>query len=130
MRDESVLEPCVTCNKADCGATVMLSVMGSKETHFNRTTDCLDLICPACNRPFSISIFKLEWFELNEQELSRGFSGDVDSSAQFSFIVSVLWGQQARRLPWVRVLCNVRRPGRRVVNEKSRTFCGSRTAAA
>ncbi len=65
----------MTCNKPDCGATVMLSVMGSKEEHFNRTTDCLDLICPACNRAFSISIFKLEWSEVNEKELGRGFSG-------------------------------------------------------
>jgi len=75
MGDESVLEPCVTCNKPDCGATVMLSVMGSKEKHFNRTTDCLDLICPTCNGAFSISIFKLEWAEFNEKELGRGFSG-------------------------------------------------------
>ena len=74
MGDESVLEPCVTCNNPDCASTVMLSVMG-KEKHFNRTTDCLDLICPTCNRAFSISIFKLEWSEVNEKELGRGFSG-------------------------------------------------------
>jgi hypothetical protein len=68
MRDEAVLEPCTTCNKADCGATVILSVMSSNGKQFNRTTDCLE-----CNRPFSISIFKLEWMKVDKQELGRGF---------------------------------------------------------
>jgi hypothetical protein len=75
MRDKSDLGPCVTCNKPDCGTTVMLSVMGSKKKQFSRTMDCLDLIFPTCSRPFAISIFKLEWFEVNEQDLGKGFSG-------------------------------------------------------
>jgi hypothetical protein len=99
MRDESVLEPCVTCNKPDCGATVMLSVMGSKEKHFNRTTDCLELICPACNRPFLISIFRLEWLEVNEQELGRGFSGGSYASKSRRWVQSL---QSRRHLPPVR----------------------------
>jgi hypothetical protein len=99
MRDESVSGPGVAFDKQDCGATVMLSVMSSKEKQFRRTIDCLDLICPACSRPFAISIFNLEWFEVNEQELGTGFSGGSHASVFRCWVQSL---QSRRHFPPVR----------------------------
>lgn len=73
MRDKMVLEPCVTCDKEDCGATVILSAVASGTKHFNQAKDCLDVSCPACKRSFSISIFQLQWMEVDERELAQGF---------------------------------------------------------
>ena len=78
MRDKAPLEPCVACDKEDCGATVILSAVASGPKHFNQETDCLDVICPACNTPFSISIFKLQWLEAEEAEILQGFIGSYE----------------------------------------------------
>jgi len=75
MKEQAVLQPCVTCDKEDCGATVILSAVASGTKHFNQTKDCLDVICPACNRPFSVSIFKLQWLEVDDREIDQGFFG-------------------------------------------------------
>lgn len=75
MRNQVVLEPCVRCDKQECCATVVLSALTSGRKQFNEATDCLDLTCPACNRPFSTSIFKLEWLEVSEHEFAQGFFG-------------------------------------------------------
>jgi len=80
MREQAVLEPCATCDKKDCGATVILSTVASGTKHFNQAKDCLDVVCPACNRPFSISIFKLQWMEVDEHEFTQGFLGGNDRS--------------------------------------------------
>jgi hypothetical protein len=80
MRDEAVLEPCVTCENQDCRATVILSVLAPGAKRFNQAADCLDITCPACKRSFSISIFKLEWFEVHEHESARGFFGANSTS--------------------------------------------------
>jgi hypothetical protein len=45
------------------------------EQRFNREADGLNLMCPACGRQFSVSIFELEWFEVEEDEFKRGFLG-------------------------------------------------------
>jgi len=73
MREQAFLEPCMKCDKEDCGATVILSAVASGTKHFNQAKDCLDVVCPVCNRPFSTSIFKLQWLEVDEREFARGF---------------------------------------------------------
>jgi len=73
MRGKVILEPCVACDKKDCGATMILSAVASGTKRFDQAKDSLDLICPACNRAFSVSIFKLQWLEVDERELAQGF---------------------------------------------------------
>lgn len=75
MRHHIRLEPCITCDKLDCGVTVILPSPASGEKHFNQAADRLDQKCPACNRLFSVSIFELEWFEVDEHEFASGFIG-------------------------------------------------------
>jgi len=79
MRDEVVLEPCVPCDHEACGVAVILSATASGTKHFDQVKDCLDVICPACHSPFSISIFKLQWMEVDEREFAQGFfrAGDA-----------------------------------------------------
>jgi hypothetical protein len=74
-----VLAPCVTCDKEDCGATLILSA-SSETKHYDSTDDCFDLVCPACKRPFSVSIFRLQWLEVDTNERSRGFFGPGPAS--------------------------------------------------
>jgi|ERR1700691_5941150 hypothetical protein len=74
-KKEAYPEPCITCDKRDCGATVILPSLDSGKKHFDSASQRLDVECPACNRLFSISIFKLEWLEVKEQECARGFFG-------------------------------------------------------
>jgi hypothetical protein len=75
MKNQIRLEPCMACDKSDCQATLILPNLSSTKKHFNPETNCFDLICPACNRPFSISIFKLAWLEVDEIEFMKGFFG-------------------------------------------------------
>ena len=49
--------------------------------------------------PFAISIFKLEWFEVNEQELGKGFSGGSYASISRCRVQSP---QSRRHFPPVR----------------------------
>jgi hypothetical protein len=73
MRQKLSLEPCVVCDKDDCKATVIVPSVDPEKKHFDRTTDSLDLTCPACERRFTVSIFGFEWFEVEEDELQQGF---------------------------------------------------------
>lgn len=73
MTNQVRLEPCITCDRPDCGATVILPSLASGRIHFNQEADCLDLKCPACNRPFSVSISKLEWLEFDGSDFAIGF---------------------------------------------------------
>jgi len=73
MRNQVVLEPCVLCDKEDCGVAVILSAAASGTKHFDQVKDCLNVICPACHGSFSVSIFKLQWLEVDEREFAQGF---------------------------------------------------------
>lgn len=75
VRIEPRLAPCVVCDKSDCGAKVIVPNVSPEKRQFNQSTECLNLTCPACERPFSVSIFKLEWLEVDEDEFRRGFWG-------------------------------------------------------
>jgi hypothetical protein len=73
MRDQVSLEPCVTCDKRDCGATTIVSALPAASEYFNYVTNCLDIPCSACARIVSVPISQLEWLQVEERELSRGF---------------------------------------------------------
>jgi hypothetical protein len=82
MRDQLRLEPCLTCDSPSCSATVILPSPATGAKHFNQTANCLDLKCPVCDRLFSVSIFKLEWLEVDEYEFTRGFLGNQRAHAR------------------------------------------------
>jgi hypothetical protein len=75
MKSQAHLEPCITCDKWDCGATVILPSLASEKKHFDSAADRLDVECPSCNQLFSVSIFKLEWLEVEVYASTRGSFG-------------------------------------------------------
>ena len=73
MTNYLCLEPCVICDKPDCGAILILSSNTLGEKQLDEEANCLSLMCPACNRFFSVSIFKIRWLDVDEEEIARGF---------------------------------------------------------
>jgi hypothetical protein len=65
--------PCLRCDKPDCGVMVIVPSVVSEKRQFNRLAETLSVTCPACDRPFSVSISKLEWLEVQEGQLKGGF---------------------------------------------------------
>jgi len=80
MKEQVILEPCATCDKQECGAAVIVSAAASGSKYFDQVTDCLDVTCPACHRPFSISIFKLQWQQVHENAFAQGFFRASDAT--------------------------------------------------
>jgi hypothetical protein len=72
MKSQAHLEPCITCDKRDCGATVILPSLASGKKHFDSAADRLDVECPSCNQLFPASTSKLEWLEVEVYEFTRG----------------------------------------------------------
>jgi hypothetical protein len=75
MTNHLELEPCITCDNPDCGATMILSSPAAIIKNFNLAADYLDLQCPACNRIFSASIFKFQWVEVQRYDFTKGYLG-------------------------------------------------------
>lgn len=65
--------PCVKCDKPDCRVTVIVPSVASEKRQFNRPAQTFNMTCPACDRPFSVSISELEWLEVEEAQLKGGF---------------------------------------------------------
>ena len=77
MEVEHRVEPCTSCDKPDCGAIVVITnpSVAPEKKQPHRAGDRLDLTCPACGRPFSISILELDWLEVDDNDFARGFVG-------------------------------------------------------
>ena len=73
MDDALRLEPCSQCDKQACRAVVILSSLPTSKRQFDKAANCLHVKCPACDRPFSASIFALKWLEVDEFEFNRGY---------------------------------------------------------
>ena len=68
-------ELCAICDRRNCGATVILSRLGSEKKHFHSETASIELICPACDKSFELSITDIDRVDVSEDQLQRGFFG-------------------------------------------------------
>ena len=66
---------CARCDKKDCLAIVIIPAVRAEKKHFDDRKRCLELICPSCHRPFSMPITKIEYRDVTDEQLIRGFIG-------------------------------------------------------
>jgi hypothetical protein len=69
------IELCAICDRRNCGATVILSRLGSDKKRFVSETASIELICPACDKSFELSIAEMERVDISEDQLRKGFFG-------------------------------------------------------
>jgi hypothetical protein len=69
------IELCAICDRRNCGATVILSRLSSDKKRFVSETASIELICPACDKCFELSITEMERVDVSEDQLQKGFFG-------------------------------------------------------
>ena len=69
------IELCAICDRPNCGATVIVSKLGSDRKRFNSETASIEMICPACDKAFELSITAMERVNVSEDQLRTGFFG-------------------------------------------------------
>jgi hypothetical protein len=76
-RGESVhrIELCAICDRSSCGATVIVSRLGSDKKRFDSESASIEMICPACDKPFELSITEMERVNVSDDQLQTGFFG-------------------------------------------------------
>lgn len=67
------LAACARCDKRDCSAMVIITAVRDEMKTVEHDKLSLRLCCPACNRFFSVLFSKLEYHEVTDDELLRGF---------------------------------------------------------
>ena len=69
------IELCAICDRPNCGATVIVSKLGSDRKRFDSETASIEMICPACDKTFELSITAMERVNVSEDQLQIGFFG-------------------------------------------------------
>ncbi len=69
------IELCAICDRPNCGATVIVSKLGSDRKRFDSETASIEMICPACDKSFELSITAMERVNVSEDQLRTGFFG-------------------------------------------------------
>ena len=76
----SQIELCAVCDKRKCGATVILSALRSDKKRFDLESASMKLICPACDKSFTVLITEMERANVSEDQLRKGFFGGRSTS--------------------------------------------------
>lgn len=69
------IELCAICDKRRCGATVILTTLSSEKKQFDSGNGSIALICPACDKSFTVLITEMEWVNVSAEQLRQGFFG-------------------------------------------------------
>jgi hypothetical protein len=69
------IELCAICDRPNCGATVIVSRLGSERKRFDSETASIEMICPACDKPFELSITEMKRVNVSDDQLRMGFFG-------------------------------------------------------
>jgi hypothetical protein len=69
------IELCAICDRPNCGATIIVSRLGSDKKRFDSETASIEMICPACHKPFELSITEMERVNVSDDQLRTGFFG-------------------------------------------------------
>jgi hypothetical protein len=70
------IELCAVCDRRRCGATVILSALSSEKKKFDTESGSIALICPACDKSFTVLITEMEWLNVSEEQVRQGYFGD------------------------------------------------------
>jgi predicted phosphoribosyltransferase len=66
---------CARCDKEDCSAVVIVPAVRDNLKRVEHAKQRFELICPACYRFFSVPFRNIEYREVTDEELTRGFIG-------------------------------------------------------
>ncbi len=64
---------CVCCDKGDCTAVVIIPAVRDNLKKVEHAKRQLELICPACHRFFSVPFRNVEYRDVTDEDLARGF---------------------------------------------------------
>ena len=64
---------CVCCDKGDCTAVVIIPAVRDNLKKVEYAKQHFELICPACHRFFSVPFRNVEYRDVTDEELARGF---------------------------------------------------------
>ena len=64
---------CARCDKEDCSAVVILPAVRAKMKENEHGKRSVELICPSCHRFFSVPFMKVEYRDVTDEQLTRGF---------------------------------------------------------
>ncbi len=64
---------CARCDKEDCLAIVIIPAVRAEMRKFEQSKESFELICPACHRSFSVPLRKVEYRDVTDEQLTRGF---------------------------------------------------------
>ena len=72
---------CARCGKQDCSAVVIIPAVLGTLKRVEPAKELFELMCPACHRFFSVPFRNVEYRDVTDEELRRGFIGgrSVDS---------------------------------------------------
>ena len=69
------IELCAICDRPNCGATIIVCKLGADKKRFDSESACIEMICPACHKPFAVSIMDMERINVSDDQLRTGFFG-------------------------------------------------------
>ena len=71
---------CARCDKQDCAVVVIIPAISANMKRVEHAKQRLELICPACRRFFFVPFRSVEYRDVTDEQLTRGFidghSGD------------------------------------------------------
>ena len=69
----SQMAACVFCNNDDCSTVVILSAVPDYRKRFDHQNHDLEVDCPACHRPFSISVREIVFQDVTDGDVAAGY---------------------------------------------------------
>jgi hypothetical protein len=64
---------CARCDKEDCSTVVIIPALPDRDKKFDHRRQLFEIICPACNRSFLAPIRSVEYRDVTDEQLSRGY---------------------------------------------------------
>jgi hypothetical protein len=64
---------CARCDKEECSVVVILPAVNDNMKRVEHTKQRYELVCPACRRFFSIPFRNVEYLDVTDEQLTRGF---------------------------------------------------------
>ena len=64
---------CARCDKENCSAIVIIPAVRDKAKKFDHREQTLELVCPACSRPFSAPLRNITYLDVTDEQLTQGF---------------------------------------------------------
>jgi hypothetical protein len=64
---------CARCDKGDCSVVVIIPAVNDNLKRVEHAKQRFELICPACQRFFSVPFRQVEYRDVTDEQLVRGF---------------------------------------------------------